>query len=121
MGKKSIILVALGLITFLQGVIGQYFYPGQLLPATDLWLLPVGIFLLFWWFVLDSKQRNYRRSPFLNVGVILFALLALPYYFFRSRGFKRGLIATGLFAVALVASSYLSTAGRYVAYYGLQS
>lgn len=121
MGKKWLILGALALLTFLQGAIDQYFYPGQIFPPSTLWLMPVGIFLMFWWFVTDAKYRNYRRSALLNIGVIFFAMLALPYYFFRSRGFKYGLVSTGLFVLALIASSYLSTAGRYAAYYGLQS
>jgi len=78
MSKKALILGALALTTFLQGAIDQYFYPGQLLPPTTLWLMPIGIFLLFWWYVVDAKQRGYRRGPILNVGVILLALLALP-------------------------------------------
>lgn len=78
MSRKTLILCALALTTFLQGAINQYFYPGQLLPPTAIWLMPIGIFLLFWWYVVDAKQHNYRRGPLLNVGVILLALLAIP-------------------------------------------
>ncbi len=115
------ILVALALAAFFQGAIDQYFYPGQILPPTTIWFMPIGIFLMFWWYVIDTRQRNYRRSPLINVCVIILALLALPYYFFRSRGFKQGLISTALFAVALIASDFLNTAGQYATYYGLQS
>jgi hypothetical protein len=41
----------------------------------------------------------------MNVGVIALAMLALPIYFIRSRGWKRGLVATfyaaGILAVTL--------------------
>ena len=41
--------------------------------------------LIFGWYWADSTLRSYRRSPLLNVGVIAVALLAVPYYLWRSR------------------------------------
>lgn len=42
-------------------------------------------FLSFYWYRLDSDIRHYRRSKPLNIGIILFATVALPYYLVRSR------------------------------------
>ena len=41
--------------------------------------------LTFWWFWLDSEAHAYKRSPFLNVGMIAIGLIAVPYYLLRSR------------------------------------
>lgn len=59
----------------------------------------VGIALIYWWYHADKRSRGYSAGPLMNGGVIVAALVALPIYFVRSRGWKRGLLAT---AVALV-------------------
>ena len=41
--------------------------------------------LIFAWYRVDSDIQGYKRSPFLNVGVAAFAVLAVPYYLVRSR------------------------------------
>jgi len=45
----------------------------------------------------------------------------MPYYFFRSRGFKKGLIATIGFFALIVLFSYVTLGGQYATYYGLQT
>jgi hypothetical protein len=42
-------------------------------------------FLSFCWYRLDSDARLYRRTALLNVGIVMFAILAVPYYLVRSR------------------------------------
>jgi hypothetical protein len=118
---KAYAIAGLALVSFASGVAGQYFYPGQEMSPVDLWVLPAFAFFIFWWYRTDSSQLGYKRTPWLNVGVIAAAALALPYYFFRTRGFKRGSLATlGLFG-AVVASGLLTLGGQYAAYLGLQS
>jgi len=119
--SKTLVLVALAIVSFMSGAVDQYFYPGVTFPPTAMVYMVLGLLLLFAWYRLDADQRGYRRSPFLNVGVILFAIVALPYYFFRSRGAKGGFLATGAFLGAYVVCSALLTAGIYAAYYGLQA
>ena len=121
MRSKSIVLVALAIATVIYGASNQYFYRGNPFPPTVLPYLGIGIFLVFLWYRLDSDQLGYRRSPWLNFGVIALAVVALPYYFFRSRGAKRGAIATLLFLLAVIASSFLSALGVLAVRYGLQS
>ena len=118
--KTSVVLGFLAL-SFVAGVVGQYFYPGMDFAPTDIWLLPAFALLLFLWYRIDSEHRSYRRSPWLNVCVIAIAIIALPYYFFRSRGFKGGAIASMIMLLMFVLSGALTVAGQYVAYYGLQS
>ncbi len=42
-------------------------------------------FILFAWYYYDSECRGYPRSTWLNIGVVGFALVAIPYYLIRSR------------------------------------
>ena len=121
MASKPLAVLGFLVLSFISGIAGQYFYPGMDVAPTDLWLLPAFVFLIFIWYRVDSTQRSYRRSPWLNVSIVLIAIIALPYYFFRSRGFKGGLIATLVMLLVFVLSSVLTIAGQYLAYYVLQS
>lgn len=118
MKPKHLIVVALAALSFVSGAAAQYLYPGQDISPVDLWLLPAFAFLIFWWYRLDTIQTGYRRTPLLNVGVIAIAALALPYYFFRSRGFKRGALATLALFGAILASGVLTAGGQYIALLG---
>ena len=42
-------------------------------------------YLSFYWYRLDSEARLYRRSRWLSVGVVMLAIVAVPYYLVRSR------------------------------------
>ena len=42
-------------------------------------------FLSFYWYRLDSETHRYRRTPLLNVGIVMLAIVAVPYYLVRSR------------------------------------
>jgi hypothetical protein len=74
----------------------------------------VAIALVFWWYHVDKRSRGYRAGPLMNGGVIAAAIIALPIYFVRSRGWKRGALATlvalGVFAATLA----LSEAGEWL-------
>jgi hypothetical protein len=76
---------------------------------------------LFAWFWLDTNERNYARSPGLNVSVIFLTVVGLSYYFFRSRGALRGAVATVLLLLACIVSFVLTYAGKWFVYHALQS
>ena len=76
--------------------------------------------LLFLWYRLDSDEHDYPRSIWLNTGVIGLALIALPYYLFRTRGALKGLIATVLFLGCGALWGLLAIAGQNAIYYGVQ-
>lgn len=121
MKTKNIILMTIGVAGFLEGAVNQYFFPGRAYPPSTIPFMVTFTLLIFAWYRLDTEQFGYRRSVWLNVGVLAFSLLALPYYFFRSRGAKRGFIAVGLFILLLLGFMALETAGLYSAYYGFQT
>lgn len=58
----------------------------------------LGIALVYWWYHADKRCHGYSAGPLMNGAVIVAAVVALPIYFVRSRGWKRGALAT---AVAL--------------------
>lgn len=120
MSSKAWVLISLAIASFLSGVIDQYFYPGQEWPPTAVGFTVIGILLVFIWYRLDSEQMNYRRSPWLTAGVVALAILALPYYFFRSRGFGKGALATLAMLLGIIACNVLWIGGTYASYYGLQ-
>ena len=71
------------------------------LGGSFLSLLPV-----YWWYHLDKDQTGYRAGRLLNVGVAALAIVALPVYFVRSRGWKRGGIIS-LYALGVLGVLYL--------------
>ena len=76
-----------------------------------------GIALIFWWYHADKRRRGYQAGPLMNGGILVAAIVALPIYFVRSRGWTRGalatLIALAVFGVTLAlgeAGEWLGTA-----------
>ena len=72
----------------------------------------VSIVPIYWWYYADKEQTGYRAGPWLNAGVIAAAVIALPVYLIRSRGWKRGCIATAWAAVVFAASMGLEWLGE---------
>jgi hypothetical protein len=75
----------------------------------------VALALIFWWYHVDKAEHGYRAGPLMNGGMLLVLMIALPIYLIRTRGWKRGAIAT-LVAAALAAASFgLGDAGEALA------
>jgi len=90
---RMFVYVAVLAVGLASGAMSQYFYPGNPLSPVHAGAAVVASALIFVWYRFDTDRRRYRRSPFLNIAIVCISLLALPYYFFRSRGFRRGLAA----------------------------
>lgn len=120
MKPKTGTLVAYAALSFAEGVANQYAYPGRDITLVDYVTVPIFLLLTFLWYRLDAAERGYRRSGALNVCVVGFTIVALPYYFFKTRGAKGGLLATGGALLMLLLSGTLSYAGTLAVYYGLQ-
>ena len=118
--QKVTVLLALMVTSFLVGIFGQYYYPGVKFSPVDLWTLPLFPALLFAWYRIDSNQKAYRRTPWLDIAVVGISAIALPYYLFRTRGFKGGLVATVVSVLLILCSAFLTMLGKYGAYYGFQ-
>lgn len=111
-GGKSVVLALLAATALLAGLLdpllesagGDWLWFNALLSL-------VCTVLVFTWYYLDSGDRDYPRTPLLNIMVVAAGLVAIPYYLFRSRGAQRGLRACGLFLLALLLWFVLAAAG----------
>jgi hypothetical protein len=118
---KLLVFLALMLTALVSGFARQLLPPNEVVDPSDIPFMLLGVFLLFLWFRLDSDERSYRRSALLNVGVIALAVVVLPYYFFRTRGFARGLATSVLFLVAGLMYTLLQYVGAYLSYLAVRS
>ena len=121
MSPTCFVLSAIAFVSFVGGMADQYFYPGDPFPPTALIAAVATLSLLFYWYRSDSTERSYRRSIWLNVGVVGLGIIFLPYYLIRSRGLKRGSLATAVMVLAYLGTVALNFAGSYASFYGLQS
>jgi len=74
----------------------------------------IAMALVFWWFHVDKRSHGYRAGPLMNGGVLAAAAIALPVYFVRSRGWKRGVLATLVAAGVFLVSLLLENAGEWL-------
>ena len=72
----------------------------------------VSLVLIFWWYHVDKHERGYRAGKLMNAGMLVMVVVALPIYFVRSRGWKRGGIAIALGAAFLCLMLGLEEAGE---------
>ena len=72
----------------------------------------VSIAPIYWWYHEDKNEVQYIAGPLMNGGVIALAIVVLPIYFIRSRGWKRGSLFILMMAVALAISIALEAAGE---------
>jgi hypothetical protein len=72
------------------------------------------IYAVYWWYVLDRKERNFRTGTFQNMGVILFAPLGLLIYFLRSRGFVKGFAASVVALAIFIGTGVLGHVGEQI-------
>jgi len=72
----------------------------------------VEVVLLFYWYHLDKAQHDYHAGRLMNAGVLVVAVIALPVYFVRTRGWKRGAITIAQAAAFLLLTLVLAEAGE---------
>lgn len=75
----------------------------------------ISVVLLFWWYHLDKAERDYTAGRLMNAGVLVAAVIALPIYFVRSRGWKKGTSTIGVAAVFLLLTFVLGELGEWLA------
>ena len=121
MNKTKLIATGYALLALLSGATRQYIEPGADMATSDLPFLVAGISLMFIWYYFDSEQIQYERSILLNIGIITIGVIAFPYYFFKSRGLKKGLIYTGFLLLVIISWSAFDILGAHLIYYGVQS
>ncbi len=112
--KVQLCLAALG-IAVLDGIVRELVAPGRWFYVGDVvTIVPLGA-IVFRWYHLDAQDHAYERSRWLNAAVVAVGALALPYYFIRTRGYRRGGLA--VLGLGALCAGYLTlqSAGKVVA------
>ena len=114
--SKKIALALLALVSFF-GPFIEVLVTGNIEPygAWELAETLVALALVFWWYHVDKAEHAYRAGPLMNGGMLLAVVVAMPIYFVRSRGWKRGAQASGIGLAMLAALYALGEAGEYLA------
>lgn len=112
---KAFLLWALALISFVSPLIEQL-ATGAVEPLSTYGLVEtvVSLVVIFWWYHLDKAERDYHAGKLMNAGVLVLAVVALPVYFIRSRGWRRGLRTIALALLFLGATYVLGEAGEWL-------
>ena len=85
-------VLALLPLSFVAGLLGTGLTRGPVLSELLSSLYVVATLgILFRWVQLDSAQRKTGFSWPFRIALIIVTVFALPYYFFKSRGFLGGL------------------------------
>lgn len=125
--KQQIIATVFG-FNLVFGVVVFLSFPGLVDPATSEAALEalrqsgytlvyqvVGLLLCFLWLGLDSHQLDIRRPWWLNVGIVLFALVFVPYYLYKTRPEARRLPAILAFFGIAIGGAFAMTMGAAIA------
>ena len=110
---KGAALIALALLSFASPLI-EMLVNGRVetLSSYGLGETLASLVLLFWWYHLDKEEHDYRAGKLMNAGVLVLAVAALPVYFIRSRGWKRGTRALCVALLFLAATFALGEIGE---------
>lgn len=93
---------------------------GKVKPFNKWALIETALYAItvYWWYYLDKRERSIRTGAVQNIGVAALAIIALPIYFFRSRGFKGGVIASLLFLGLVIGCGVLALIGEEIGQLG---
>jgi hypothetical protein len=87
------------------------------LSKFDIAATVIALPLIFWWYHVDKREHDYQAGPLMNAGILVLALVAFPIYFVRTRGWKRGAIATLLAAIVFAILLGLGELGEWLGTY----
>jgi hypothetical protein len=112
---KTIALILLGVVSLVAPFV-EMVATGQVEPLSkfDLAATVIELPLIFWWYHVDKREHDYQAGPLMNGGVLAVAIVALPIYFVRTRGWKRGAVATLLALAVFLVLLGLSELGEWI-------
>jgi len=92
--RKRVALFSLLGIAFLNSLTSWVFAQGGLGYSLSFILLVIAqLVATIYWCKADAEQRNFEFTIGQGVLIFLFAIIGLPNYLLKSRGFGKGLIA----------------------------
>lgn len=116
--SKGYCLIGLCLVSIATGILNVITkgYPG--IPSFHVWIsFGLNLLFVFMWFRHDTVARQYLPAMVLQAGVIILPFIALPVYFFTSRGVAGGFKALGkmtLFFILLGGFNFMGWTGTTV-------
>jgi hypothetical protein len=115
MKQKTLALALMAAMSF-ASPLAESFATGRVETLSTFGLVETGIslVLLFWWYHLDKAERGFSASRLMNAGVLILAAIALPVYFVRTRGWKRGGSTIAIAAAFLLLTLLLAEAGEWL-------
>ena len=99
---------------FADGAAAYFLSPGQMFPPSSFVISIAALLVIFMWYRADSEIRAFRRTPLLSMGVVGLPIVAIPYYLFRTRGFRHGALATLVVVLVAIGYSALGYLGQLV-------
>jgi len=108
---KNFVIASL-VLGFFDGCTAYWVFPGQPFAPSSFVFDIAALFLIFLWYRLDSDSREFKRPPLLSIAVVGVTILALPYYLYRTRGFRQGTLATLVVVMTSIGYSSLGYVGQ---------
>ena len=112
--QKVQVLWAFAAVSFFAGANPMIAMSADMVRLVELALVFAMVFLIFLWYRIDADQRGFQRSMLLNIGIVMIAALAVPYYLIRSRGWQEGPVAVLKALLVFLGSIVLSSLGAIV-------
>jgi hypothetical protein len=100
---------------FVEGASAYFLPPGQMFGPSSFAITIVALVVIFMWYRADSDYRQFRRTPLLSMGVVGLPIVAIPYYLFRTRGFRLGALATVVVVLLAIGYSAMGCLGQLAA------
>ncbi len=112
---KPLALIMLAVISFV-APLAERWATGRVEPFSNYGLaeMALSLAIIFWWYHVDKAEHAYQAGKLMNAGVLLLAVVALPVYFIRSRGWQRGTRTTAAALAFLAATLVLGEAGEWL-------
>ncbi len=87
--KRNRYLFLLGIAAAMAGSINTFTNNnGSLITIFRLLISLIAISIIYFWIIYDAKIRNYHIPKYIKYTIILFGIIGVPIYFWRSRSFK---------------------------------
>lgn len=112
--QKAQVLWAFAAVSFISGANPVVAMSAETVRFIELMLVFAMVYLIFLWYRIDADEHGFKRTPLLNVAVVMAAALAIPYYLIRSRGWQEGPAAVLQALLVFLGSVVLSAVGAMV-------